>query len=277
MKLIAAIFFLPILCLAQSPSFSDLEIRAVSRDLEQFSAVQGSSVNTEKVLRFVDALSGKRDNFLNDTEFLRHVFHQTHRRFLKHFQTNANFNQLLQSGTYNCLTATALYAILLDHLTFDFKVIETNYHIFILADVNGAQVLLETTDPLKGFVENPGEITTRISKYKSGEVTASSSKRVYYQYQQEVFNTISKNQLRGLLHYNLSVDAYNEKNLSASVDHFVSAFILYPSSRLEEFSQIVQLTIVKSDLDQQAQKTLLTKIQSAKRLSQSQIISMVTQ
>lgn len=278
MRLIAAIFFLPILCLAQAPSISDFKTKEFQTDLKLFSAAQGlEPARVDRVLKFTRTLASKRDNFSCDTDFLQHLFQQTHRRFLKHYQTKSTFNQLFENGTYNCLTATALYTILLDQFDFDFNVIETNYHIFILANVDSKQILIETTDAANGFIERATEIADRISKYKSGEVNASSSKRVYYQYQQEVFNTISKNQLRGLLHYNLSVDAYNEKNLPASTEQFVSAFALYPSARLEEFSQILQLTIVKSNLDQQAQRKLLTRIQSTKRLSQNQAISMVTE
>jgi hypothetical protein len=278
MKLIAALFFLPILCLAQSPSLSDLKIKDVQNDLTEFAAADGSeAIRSEKVLKFVHFLSDKRDRFSNNNDFLQHLFQQTHRRFLKHYQTNTTFSELLKNETYNCLTATALYAILLDHFDYDFNVVETNYHIFILVNVDGHQILLESTDPLNGFVSNADDITSRINKYKSEDVAASSTKKIYYQYQRSVFNTISKHQLRGLIHYNLSVDAYNEKDLPSSTEHFVSAYTLYPSSRLEEFSQILQLTIVKSNLNQQQRRELLSKIQSSKRLSQSQVISMVTQ
>jgi hypothetical protein len=278
MRLIAALFFLPILCLAQSQFLSDLQLKDVHNDLVEFAMADGNAnIRSEKVLKFVHALSDKKDRFSSDTDFLQHVFQQTHRRFLKHYQPHTTFSSMLENATYNCLTATALYTILLDQFGYDFNIVETNYHIFILANVNGQQVLLESTDPLNGFIRNADDIASRINEYKSGGVTASSSKRVYYQYHGLVFNTISKGQLRGLIHYNLSVDAYNEKDLSSSTEHFVSAYTLYPSSRLEEFSQILQLTIAKSDLHRQQQRLLLSKIQSSKRASQNQVISMMTQ
>ena len=277
MRLIAALFFLPILCLAQSTSRSDLRIKDVQNELMEFATADGSQpIKSEKVLKFIHSLSEKKDRFSSETDFLQHLFQQTHRRFLKHYQASTTFSGLLQTERYNCLTATALYTILLNHFGYDFSVVETNYHIFILANVDGRQILLESTDPLTGFVKNAEDIATRINRYKSGEVTASSSKKIYYQYQQPIFNTISKDQLRGLIHYNLSVDAYNEKNFPSSTEHFVSAYSLYPSSRLDEFSQILQLTIVTSNLDQQQQRQLLSRIQSGKRLAQSHVISMIT-
>jgi hypothetical protein len=278
MRLIAALFFLPILCLAQSQSLSDLQLKDVHNDLVEFAMADGNAnIRSEKVLKFIHTLFEKKDHFSSDTDFLQHVFQQTHQRVLKHYQVNTSFDAMLKNGSYNCLTATAFYAILLDQFGYDFNIVETNYHIFILANVDGQQVLLESTDPLNGFIRNADDIANRINEYKSGGVTASSSKKIYYQYQEAVFNTISKGQLRGLIHYNLSVDAYNEKDLQKSTEHFVSAYTLYPSSRLEEFSQILQLTIVKSKLDKQQQRLLLSRIQSSKRPIQSQVISMMTQ
>lgn len=102
-----------------------------------------------KAYRQVGALisSIKRDQG-NDQRTLQRLFHKVHSSMLKRYQAYADFRTLFTEGTYDCLTATTLFSHLLTNLKYDFKVIETNYHIFILVETSRGQVMLETTDRL---------------------------------------------------------------------------------------------------------------------------------
>ena len=50
--------------------------------------------------------------------------------------------------------------------------------------------------------------------------------------------------MSGFLHYNLSIEAYNQQDFQEAIDHLDKALVLYSSPRITEFSAI--LVIVRS-------------------------------
>src|SRR5882672_8837405 len=79
---------------------------------------------------FVEKL--QRRKTASDIGFLKTVFHQTEKTFLKTYVPYSEFSEVFNTGNYDCLTATSLFAHLLDQLNFTYRIVETNYHIFLL-------------------------------------------------------------------------------------------------------------------------------------------------
>jgi len=228
--------------------------------VDKLSANSASSFNT-----FLNKLEKKHSSIKDEDDFVHHLFMKTHQQYLKKYEAYASIGNLFNNGSYNCLTGTILYTLLLDHFQISHRVIETNYHIFILVETKQGEILLEATDPLNGFVANPLEIESRINTYKENLIQASSSKAYAYQFNFELFNQVSIKELRGLLYYNKSVDAYNHQNLQASVQYLVEANMLYTSSRIDEFSQILLLTLQQSKLDSPSRTECIKTVLSIKR------------
>lgn len=84
----------------------------------------------------------------------------------KEYEAYASLDETFDNGSYNCLTGIILFSLILHHYTIDHQVIETNYHIFILAETSEGQILLEATHPLNGFVTSAKDIEARITIYK---------------------------------------------------------------------------------------------------------------
>ena len=262
MRLTVLIFFLPILALAQSGSPVIESPQPLSFRLALYTTGADVSSSARELQRFIDKLDSKRRDYRNDKLFLGHVFGKTHQRYLKSYKEYAPFGELLKSGTYNCLTGTALYALILERLGFEYEVIETNHHIFLLAETPDEQILFEATDPLKGFVSDVFEIEQRLKNYRKNTASQGSSAKTYYQFNTVLYNSIDVNEIAGLLHYNASVAAYNKNDLRSSVDLLDKAILLYRSPRTEEFSRIVLLTVMESRLDKEIKEELLRKIHS---------------
>lgn len=265
MRLIVAIFFLPILAVAQDGQPVSLSNQKVSTYLEAFATVEGENpASLDKVLSFLHKLSDKRAKFKNEQTFLRHVFLKTHQQFLKEYKVYTTFNDLLREGNYNCLTATALYALILEHLGLEYEIIETNYHIFLLAETSYGQVLLESTDPLDGFVIKTQEIESKISHYRQNPSVDSNRNKISYQFKASLYNSVGLDGIHGLLYYNLAVDAYNKQDLVSTINYLEKASSFYNSQRLEEFSEIVFLTVLESKIKTDIKEKLLRRIQSMK-------------
>jgi len=263
MKGWAVVFFLPFIAFGQGE-----ETARTSRLAYYFSlytqAEGPTAVKVDAITDFAHKLEQKRTSFRNETDFLRYLFAKTHRQFLRTYVEQADFGDLTERK-YNCLSGTALYALLLDHFHVPFRVMETNYHIFVLATTAEGTVLFEATDPLNGFVDNGDAIRTRIEQYRENTPRSNLSSKTYYKYEANLYNEVNLDQLLGLMHYNLSIAAFNGHQLPAAVQHLGKALDLYASPRIEEFSRIMILSIIESNLDAAVKEKCLRNIQSLRK------------
>ncbi len=227
----------------------------------------------DRLLSLAQKLESKKVSYRNEKKFLKYVFAKSHQQLLKKYTDYATFTETLNSGTYNCLTATITYSLLLNYLNIPHEVIETNYHIFIIATTKHGDVLLETTDRLNGFVENAQEIEQRINDYKSINLTLTDNQKYYYQYDANLYHRVSINELIGLQYYNMAVIAYNQQELITSIKHLDEATDRYHSPRTDEFSRIIQLTIQESKLDLSAKESYLNKLRSIRQKQQSNVMA----
>jgi hypothetical protein len=242
--------------------------------LAMFSQVDGRSIPTPNISEFVERLNQKDKNTI---KFCRTLFHKTRYDFLRRYDQYASFRSTLTRGTYNCLTGTALYALLLDHFGIAYSIIETNYHIFLIASTAEGKVLFEATDPIHGFVSNPGEIDKRIALYKQNTLQASTDDdKQYYEYSVNLYNAVTLDQLKGLLHYNVSTEAYNQQNFQRAIDHLSLALDLYHSPRLREFSSILLLAIMESNVPHEAKQDYLKQIQAIRKKQVAMTASRIT-
>lgn len=214
---------------------------------------------------FLKKLERKKASIKKEKDFVRYVFSKTHQEYLKKFSQSASFKNLFRDGSYNCLTGTILYSIILNHFEIEYEVIETNYHIFLTVETGQGKVLLEATDALNGFVDTPQSIEEHISQYRQNTLYASNSKLTYYQFNFELFNPVSLEGLQGLLYYNMAVDSYNRQNLQKAIQFLVKAHKLYSSSRIDEFSQILLLSLQQSNLDAETKTEYIKTVLSIRQ------------
>jgi hypothetical protein len=154
---------------------------------------------------------------------------------------------------------------LLDHFRIDYQVIETNYHIFLLAKTSKGDVLFEATDPINGFISSAPEILHRIEQYRKNEIQPRVSSKIYYRYQFNLYNAVDLDELLGLTYYNLSIEAYNRQQYSLSISHLDRAAKLYHSSRIDELSRVILLTLAAKDLTQSEKENFVRKIQTLRQ------------
>lgn len=222
---------------------------------------------------FLSKLDKKYNASKNERAFVQTVFNKTHQKFLKHFASYATLDETFETGTYNCLTGTILLSLSLHHFNIRHRVIETNYHIFILAETNEGEILLEATDPLNGFVSDQKDINARIAIYRQNEIQAQNNNKSYYKFNFELYNTVSIEELRGLVFYNMAVDSFSHGQLKTAVDNLVKANALYSSFRTEQFSQILLLSLQQSELDTKTKENCMHAILSSKQKTMAAFVA----
>lgn len=239
--------------------------KSLEQHIQSFQQADGCTLGIPDVSNFISKLE-ENEGPKNNLKFCRVLFQKVRQEFLRQYAPYASFTETLYKGRYNCLTGTALYAILLEHFGIDYYVIETNYHIFLLASTTEGRVLFEATDPISGFVTNASEIEKRIQQYKQNtiQLTAGANKR-YYVYNVNLYQQVSLTEITGLLHFNFSIEAYNRQNFAASIQHLDEALNLYSSPRISEFSSILLEAVVGSELNSDTKKEYISRIHALRR------------
>jgi len=214
---------------------------------------------------FEDRIQQKREKFKSDKLFLRYTFEETHKTFLTNYRAYSQFPEVFENGDYDCLSATSLFSVLLDDLGFSYKIIETNYHIFLMVELGPQSILLETTDRFNGFVTSERAIKERLNSYqiqnKTFPVKAEGGKH-YFQYHLDLYQEIEPEQLTGLFYYNQAITAFNTNNLQVSVRCLMKSMKIYNSPRIAEFAVILVNKIAESDLDQGQKRSLISPFAS---------------
>ena len=216
----------------------------------------------------------EKKNTSSERDFVRFIFAKTHSQILKHYRNEAEFHELFKNGAYNCLTGTILYSLIFNHFGIRHQVIETNYHIFMIVNTVQGDVLLEATDPIKGFVYDQKEIEDRIQLYKEDGYAFQRDGKAAYQFKFNLYNTVSQPELLGLLYFNLSVASYNKQNLHTAIDYLAKSSAFYNSIRIDEFSAILLHAVSQSNLDEQAKLQQVTQLRSIRNKLQQTVAGM---
>lgn len=208
-------------------------------------SVNGSVTTAEKQAfqeelgEFTRKMVRKMQRYRSEERFIKYAFYKIHNRYLKHYRQHTDLYELFEEGNYDCITATAFYALVFDALDIDYSIRELPYHVYIMVRTRdtGKLLLLESTDNMNGFVENAEDIAARIETYEEALNDPSSD---YYRYSFEIDETISLNELAGLNYFNEAIVHYNQQNLADARDLLSVAKDLYPGKRMEALNNLIE-------------------------------------
>jgi len=241
-----------------------IPVVALSQPTDRFTELLNSAPSaaparaTQSMDQFISRLESKRNKLNSDETFLRYLFREAHKTFLNHYQAYSQFPELFDSGKYDCLSATAFFSVVLDRFEFKYDIIETNYHIFLIVKAGEKQILFESTDRVNGFVSDEKVIEERLKGYEKNDlIVASSSDKYFYQYDLDLYQKVSPQQLTGLLYFNQAITSFNNKDLEGSALKLKKAIRIYSSPRIAEFAVILVTGIAESDLPEEEKKILI--------------------
>ncbi|MGB3467138.1 MAG: hypothetical protein WBA74_17790 [Cyclobacteriaceae bacterium] len=225
-----------------------MEISADIRSLGTLEFLLSDSKNTHSTIAeftyLVNTLQSKRDKFPSDRQFLQHVYRFVHRKSLKKYKKYVTLEETLSKpGYYDCLTGTLLYSLILDELGFDITIREFNYHVLLIVSLDKHKILIESTDPVNGFVVGEQAIAQRIADYK--EEDASKKRYSVYGFTKAIDKEISVAQLVGLHFYNQAISYLNNLDMKGALPNISKAYALYPCERIREISKLINTDRLK--------------------------------
>jgi len=165
------------------------------------------------------------------------IYEYIHKRFLKVYKLKNSFVDIFESGEYNCVSATALYAVVLSKLSVPFQIIETPEHVFLVAYPNSSKILVESTDPTKGYYQfSPAFVNKYItalnkSKLISNEEFQSSSTSDLFNKYFFTSKGISMVELAGIQYSNYALYYVDENDYTSASIEVKKAYFLFPGVR----------------------------------------------
>lgn len=164
------------------------------------------------------------------------IFEEVHSRFFRQYVENVLFEKIFEDGTYNCLTASMLYALILDRYHIPYAIKEKPAHIYLVAFPGADDILFETTNPSGMYA--PGEKSKR--EYVQGlvalklvtqeHVNTVGIARAFNEYYYKS-KDITLQQLAGLQYFNLTLALYQGEDIDGAIASAMKAHLLYPNPK----------------------------------------------
>jgi len=226
-----------------------IKCQGVATDLSQTYANTISS--------FTKSLSKKQ---ASEIRLAKLLFNKAHRHFLKNYRAYSTINDVFERGNYDCLSGTYFLSQALSQLGIKHRIMETNYHIFLILETKKGDALMESTDRFQGFVTDPEKMEERINRYRSNKIKNLSGQ--LYLSHIKIYREILQVQLAGLQFFNLAVESYHKNDLIASCQYLQCARRIYDNPRIEEFTPILAMSISKSQLSEDQKINLAELLKS---------------
>lgn len=204
-----------------------------------FRAVQAKESETsEKWTSLIQELDAKAKKKGDELNFLRQIFQRTHQVLLKKYIKHSTFNNMLSEGKYDCVSGSAALGLLLERYGYFFDIVETDYHVFIVVNIKGKDIVLESTLPVGGMITTPSEVEKYLDAYKPEEFSklkalnqGLAGPNIDYS-DNSIFRKVNLQQLAGLQYYNDAIVHFNSQAFGPAIEQLSKAYLLYPSDRI---------------------------------------------
>jgi tetratricopeptide (TPR) repeat protein len=214
-------------------------------------------LNKNKIDKFIQSLPEKANSDKKEKKRIKKIYDLVHRRFFNKYDGKIFFNSVFTNGTYNCVTATAIYVYIFDALNIPYQIKELPSHVFLIAYPNKYKIHLETTVPgAYGFyVPSRNDIIkiidelVKIKLVTKEEVLKKGHDKVYNDYFYGK-KSIKKSHLIGMQYYNKSIFEFNDNNYSTALKNIEKSLLFYknPYSKLV-LNDIILATIKDTNLN----------------------------
>jgi hypothetical protein len=205
---------------------------------------------SQKVESILKQLDGEELTKKPDAKKIKIIYKTVHDALLKKYELNNNFNEIFTTGNYNCVSATALYALILEKYNIPFTIKKAPNHVFLLTYPNSSKILIETTDPVKGYFQyNDQMIAKYIDHLKKSKMI--SEEEFMTKSQTELFEkhflkdeNIDLKQLVGLQYYNMAIYEHENEKYTEAFEYMQKAYLFYPTEAMQFLMKNLLLNVI---------------------------------
>ncbi len=169
---------------------------------------------------------------------IKYIYNLIHQRFFTQYQEEILFYDIIETGKYNCVTATALYAWFFDHLGIPYTIKEKPTHVYLVAFPTSDNIIVESTSPTQGFMTFTPEFKAQyVRNLKEQKLIGllESSQSVDELFNKYYFGTgdINLTQLVGIHYMNDGLYRHEHNDIRGAYEQFKKAWYFYPGARAE--------------------------------------------
>lgn len=205
-----------------SPSVSQEQYES-ARDIFE---AKFNSLNTDK-------LNSKKPD-----KRVKAIYEDVHKDFFEQYRVQNRFNEIFETGRYNCVSSSALYAIFLEELDIPFTIKEKPTHVYLIAYPKSDRIIVESTDPSGGFIKYNGiykqEFVNRMAKAKlisNAEVNSKSVDELFDEYY--FYDTdITLKELVGIQYMNDALYRIDDKDFKGAHRQMEKARMFYKNDKV---------------------------------------------
>ncbi len=171
---------------------------------------------------------------------VKYLYDQLHQEFLTKYMYLAYFDEIFETGVYNCVTAVALYAMAFEACDIPYNIKETPTHVYIVADPDDSQLLIETTDPVDGFKTfRPGfkeQFVSQLGVLKLINENDIAKKGIYGVFDEFYFGgaVLSLKSLVGIQYYNKGISLYENNDYHGAWHAFSIAQLFHSNDQINK-------------------------------------------
>src|SRR5690349_14148654 len=146
--------------------------RFQKREANAFSLfmANGSLLREDKIKeseqKFYDqvALLGKETSAKKNDKRVKTIYDNLHAKLLSKYELKNRFEEVFYNGNFNCVSATALYALAFEKLGIPYGIKEEPSHVYLIAYPYAERIVLQTTSPSAGYYTVNDEFKQRYVK-----------------------------------------------------------------------------------------------------------------
>ncbi len=185
-----------------------------------------------------------------EVKLMKELHAMVHKRFLTRYQFVVPFHEIFKSGTYNCVSATALFALVLEELDIPYNIQEQPTHVYIMAYPDTKAISVEMT-----AVEDAYYLTARkdVSNAVNALLELDLTTREEIQMKGELYvynafyntnDVVDLRELAGIQYMNASISAVNDERFADALSSICKAETLYNVKKTQLLKTEILLTLM---------------------------------
>ncbi|MEX2370446.1 MAG: hypothetical protein WD578_05515 [Bacteroidales bacterium] len=175
-----------------------------------------------------------------------------HNQFLDKYVASSYFPAAFNNGTYNCVTASMIYAMVFDELQIPYRVMASTSHVYLVANPGINSIVIETTNPSFADQLFTGEYKRnyinhlRASKMISEQELKNKSVDELFEANFNEVHEVQPGELPGIQYYNRGYQKFEEDAIQEAYELFKKAWFFFPDKQVDYLLSVSLLMLIES-------------------------------
>jgi hypothetical protein len=187
---------------------------------------------------FFEIIQKKKLGKSKNKKDIEKIFTLVHEHFLHKYDDIEHFPDIFTKGSYNCVSASILYALIFDQLQIPYKIFQTPNHVYLVVHPGNESMIIETTNPdiKKEYFtqEYKKEYLQKLKSVKMVTENESLSKSIDEIFQEKYYKGHESefNNLFGFEYMNKALSCLDSDVKDGTYEMFQKAYFFFPDPQI---------------------------------------------